>query len=139
MKLLATILFSLAVVAAAHGGSVVHCLTATDARGVRRVFSSADRAPAAWKADAVFHPKPDYPYSERAQRNEGVTIIRLDIDIKTGKTTYVTMLQSSGSSKLDEVALRSLAKWQWKPGTWKQVEVPVVFTMSGHNLDGWYP
>jgi TonB family protein len=139
MKLSAAILFSVAVVGAAQGGRVVHYLSATDARGVKHMQSSSDQAPPLWKADLLFAPKPEYPYSERVQRNEGVAVFRLDIDVKTGTTTYVTMLQSSRFSKLDEAALRSVARWRWKPGTWKQVEFPVIFTTTGHNLDGWYP
>jgi len=106
---------------------------------MKHVQSSSDLARAPWKADLLFAPKPGYPRSELVQRNEGVAVIRLDIDIKTGTTTYVTLLKSSGFPKLDEVALGSFAKWRWKPGTWKQVEIPVVFTTTGHNLDGWHP
>jgi TonB family protein len=141
MKLSGAILLSIAVVATAQTGGVRY-LSATDARGVKHVQNISDLKYLAflpWKADLLFAPRPDYPRSERVQRNEGVAVIRLDIDIKTGSTTYVTLLKSSGFPKLDDAALRSLAKWRWKPGTWKQVEFPVIFTTSGHNLDGWYP
>jgi TonB family protein len=133
MKLSAAILFS---IAAAQGGGV-HYLSATDARGVRHVESSSDPAPAAWKADLVFSPKPDYPYAERNLRHEGVAVFRLDIDVKSGTTTNATMLQSSGFPKLDDVAFNCVRRWRWRPGTWKQVEVPVMFTITGGHISGW--
>lgn len=136
MKQSLAVLFSVAVVAAVHGEDV-HYLSATDARGVRHVISSSDPAPAAWKADMVFSGKPDYPYGERSLRHEGVVVIRLDIDTKTGTTAYVTKLESSGFPKLDEAAVKSVARWRWRPGTWKQVEFPVIFTISGRRINGW--
>jgi TonB family protein len=135
-----TVLFAtiVALVASARSGEI-ESLSAVDARGVKCVERKSDHsaAPAAWKADLVFSAKPEYPYGERNLRHEGVVIIRLDIDTKTGATTYVTMLQSSGFPKLDEIAVRSVARWRWRPGTWKQVEMPVIFTISGRRINGW--
>ena len=133
MRLSTAILFSIAVVAAGQTGGAQY-VNATDARGVKHVIDSSVRAPAPWKPDLLFAPKPGYPRIDLVQRNEGVAVIRLDVDIKTGTTTYVTLLKSSGSPTLDETALRSLAKWRWKPGTWKQVEIPVVFTTNPYRI-----
>jgi TonB family protein len=101
--------------------------SAIDAHGVRHVASGF--GPSA--LDLVFAPKPDYPYSERSHHNEGTAVVRMDIDLKTGNTTYVTLIRSSGFPKLDEAAVRALARWRFKPGKWKEAEVPVTFTMHG--------
>jgi TonB family protein len=135
MKRAAAILLCFGVLADA-ASKEMQTVSAVDARGRRYVSRILDTTPDPWKTDGLYAPKPDYPYSERSLHHEGLVIIRLDIDTKTGTTTYVTMLQSSGFPKLDEAAVRCMARWRWKPGTWKQVEVPVIFTMSGTY---WHP
>ena len=100
--------------------------SAIDARGVKHAAGTPG-GPSF--EDVIFRPKPEYPYSERARHNEGTAVVRLDIDLKTGNTAYVTLIKSSGFSKLDEAAIRTLAKWRFKPGKWKEAEVPVTFTM----------
>jgi TonB family protein len=80
--------------------------------------------------DFIFAPRPEYPYSERVHHNEGTAVVRMDIDLKTGNTTSVTLIRSSGYPKLDDAAIRTLARWRCKPGKWKEAEVPVTFTMS---------
>jgi TonB family protein len=130
MKIAASVLFCFALSVAtqaeqAHGqfGSAV------DARGVRYVGKHSG-GPAPWLADALFRPKPDYPYSERHLHHEGVAVFQLEIDLKTGVTTNVSIIQSSGFPKLDDVAFNAVRRWRWRPGRWKEVEMPVVFTMT---------
>ena len=101
--------------------------SAVDAHGIKHAAGTSG-GPSF--SDLIFRPKPEYPYSERARHNEGTALVRLDIDLKTGNTTYVTLVQSSGFPKLDEVAIKTLARWRFKPGKWKEAEVPVTFTMS---------
>jgi TonB family protein len=138
MKLPAAILLCVAAMAAARGeNGHDHSVSAIDARGARYVRRTSDGQIAPWTADVVFSPKPAYPYGERNLRHEGVAVFRLDIDIKTGTTTSATMLQSSGFPKLDDVAFDCVRRWRWRPGTWKQVEVPVMFTITGRHLNGW--
>jgi TonB family protein len=103
--------------------------SAIDAQGIRHVGRSYG-GPAPWLADAIFRPKPDYPFSERHLHHEGVAVFRLEIDLKTGSTTNVNMIQSSGYPKLDDVAFSVLRRWRLRPDKWKQVDVPVVFTLS---------
>ena len=138
MRLVATILLVAAVIAVARAqGGHEHYVKAIDARGVQYVRPTSDGQIPPWAADVVFSPKPGYPYGERNLRHEGVAVFRLEIDVKTGNTTYVTSVQSSGFQNLDEAALRCVARWRWRPGTWKQVDVPVMFTISGRHLNGW--
>jgi TonB family protein len=102
--------------------------SAVDAQGIRHVARSPGFGPSF--ADVVFGPKPEYPYSERRRYNEGVAVVRMDIDLKTGMVTNATIIRSSGFPKLDDAAFNALWRWRFKPGKWKEAEVPVVFKVS---------
>ncbi len=80
--------------------------------------------------DAIFAPKPEYPYNDRRLHHEGTALFRLTIDPKTGSTTNVAMIKSTGFPKLDDEAFNVVWRWRWRPGKWKEVDVPVVFTLT---------
>jgi len=127
----AVILFYFVVVVGAQAQQVQNQFgSAVDARGLRYVGHAWDPTRAPWKADALFLPKPDYPYNEMRLHHEGVAIFRLDLDLKTGTVANASMIQSSGFPKLDDNAFNTVKRWRFRPGRWKQIEVPVVFTMS---------
>jgi TonB family protein len=131
MKVATTILCCFAVTVGAQAQQVHNQFgSAVDARGVRYVGHAWDSTCAPWKVDALFLPKPDYPYSERSLHHEGVAIFRLDLDLKTGTIANASMIQSSGFSMLDDVAFNTVKRWRLRPGRWKQIEVPIVFSMS---------
>jgi len=126
LRRIAVVVFYLGISVAAQAQNIpVNIGSAIDANGIKYIAS--DRP----KADLLFAPKPEYPYSERAHHNEGTAVVRMDIDLKTGNTAYVTLIRSSGFPKLDEVAIRTLARWRFRPGKWKEAEIPVTFTMHG--------
>ena len=128
MKPAAVVAFCIAIGIAAHANQIDNERgSLVDAHGVRHVARGF--GPSA--LDLVFAPAPQYPYSERSHHNEGTAVVRLDIDLKTGNTTYVTLIRSSGFPNLDEAAIRALARWRFKPGKWKEAEIPVTFTMHG--------
>ena len=54
-----------------------------------------------------------------------------DVDSASGKIRAIQMLQSTGDSRLDDVALRIAHRWRFKPGTVSKVRAPVVFTKRG--------
>lgn len=103
--------------------------SAIDAKGVQ--YSERDywRGPR-WMRDAIFAPKPEYPYNDRRLHHEGTALFRLTIDPKTGSTTNVAMIKSTGFPKLDDEAFNVVRRWRWRPGKWKEVGVPVVFTLT---------
>ncbi len=103
--------------------------SAIDAHGIRHLARSPGFGPSF--ADVIFGPKPEYPYSERRLHNEGVAVVRMDIDLKTGLVTNASIIRSSGFPKLDDAAFNALRRWRFKPGKWKQAEIPVIFTMHG--------
>ena len=126
MKRTAAFVFWLSISIAAQAQNIpVEFGSAIDANGIKYIASARP------KADLLYAPKPEYPYSERALHNQGTAVVRMDIDLKTGNTAYVTLIRSSGFPKLDEVAIRTFAKWRFKPGKWKEVQIPVTFVIAG--------
>jgi len=52
-------------------------------------------------------------------------VYRLTIDQKTGTVTEVGILLRSGYQKRDATAVLTFMQWKFKPGTLKQLDVPV--------------
>jgi TonB family protein len=133
MRRIAIVAFCVAMSIAVQAKQNDHeVVSAIDAHGIRHVAGVAGFGPS-FAADMIFAPAPEYPYSERSHHIEGAAVVRMEIDLKTGITTHVTLIRSSGFPKLDEAAIRALARWRFKPGKWKEVEMPVSFTMHGPN------
>jgi len=55
---------------------------------------------------------------------------RVTLDMTTGSVSKVAMVQSTGVAALDNSAMKALRQWQWKPGKWKEIDVPITFAMS---------
>src|SRR5262245_23817762 len=83
-----------------------------------------------WSFDIVRHIKPEYPGSARTKGYHGSDVIRLTLDPKTGVVTSAVVKRSTGYKVLDESALEAFHGWRWKSGKWKQVDIPVTFTMQ---------
>jgi TonB family protein len=104
--------------------------SAVDAKGVRHSSKKYGRNLPPWFHDRVKALAPDYPFRDRARRNEGQGIFRLTLDLKTGEVIRVTMLKSTGFATLDRSTIAAFRRWLWKPGKWKEIEMPITFTMS---------
>jgi TonB family protein len=103
--------------------------SAVDAKGVRHQASDyAGTAP--WINDRVKFVAPEYPYSERLHRHEGQGIVQLTLDLKTGLVTTSTVIKSTGFSTLDNCAVSAFQRWTWKPGKWKEIDLPVTFRLG---------
>src|ERR1700747_2295487 len=76
--------------------------------------------------DAVFAPHPQYPDQLRSNigdsaawtRYKGDGLYRLDIDLKTGRVSQVTIIKSAGSKVLDTASTSTFKRWVFKPGKW---------------------
>jgi TonB family protein len=102
---------------------------AIDTKGVFHKWTEYEGVPP-WLNDRVKSPAPEYPYSERLYRHQGLGMIRLTLDIKTGLVTRAAMLKSTGFSALDQSAVSAFKRWTWKPGRWKEIYLPVTFRIG---------
>jgi TonB family protein len=90
-------------------------------------YGEAEKAP--WEADMIKFVRPDYPSEYRERHIEGTGLFQITLDVNTGSVANVTVLRSTGSSGLDSSAIRAIRSWRWRPRTWKEVDMPVTFTM----------
>jgi TonB family protein len=100
--------------------------SAIDAKGVRhRGNDYVSRPP--WMNDVLHTVVPEYPASERAQHHKGRALLRLTLDLKTGSVNRAIVIRSSGFAALDTSAVAAFRQWRWRPGRWKEIDVPVRF------------
>ena len=81
-------------------------------------------------ADAIKHPRPQYPYAERASNHQGTGVFRMIIDPKTGLVTREIVEKSTGFKGLDDAAVGAYSQWRWKPGTWKEISIPTTWGIA---------
>lgn len=85
------------------------------------------------QANMTFAPHPSYPYEARRARQTGSGRFLLKFD-SLGTVTDVGVAQSTGSEILDQISMSTLRRWRCKPGIYKQVYVPITFTLAGAQL-----
>jgi TonB family protein len=103
--------------------------SAVDAQGIRHHGSDYGRKRAPWMDDAIKAVAPRYPYEARARHQFGSGLVRVTLDLSTGLVAKVTMIKSTGLPVLDNSAADAFRQWRWKPGKWKEVDLPITFTM----------
>jgi TonB family protein len=108
--------------------------SAVDAKGMRHTAGEYPRGHLPWRADCIKAVGPEYPYVDRQRRNMGTGLYRQYIDLKSGAITNIAVLRSTGVASLDNSAMAALRKWRYKPGTWKQIDMPVTFTLFPPRL-----
>ena len=89
---------------------------------------------APWMHDLAYTRTPSVAPGARTWWYEGVGIFRIRIDPTTGVAKEVTILRSTGHVAFDRAALLALKVWRWKPGTWRQVDIPMLFQRGGGVL-----
>jgi|ERR1700693_2329710 len=77
--------------------------------------------------------EPEYPIGFVMHGAKGRGRFRLTINSHSGLVDEVKILQSTGYTELNELAVKALLQWQFKPGTLSPVEVPVEFYIQGGN------
>lgn len=114
--------------------------TAVDAAGVQHRATDYPKGQVPWIQD-LHRPwaRPEYPSQERALHHVGAGLFRIKLDIRSGTVVTVFVLQSTGFKALDESAVLALSRWRWKPGRWKEIEMPVRFTMSQSGMPEYRP
>jgi periplasmic protein TonB len=83
------------------------------------------------KAQAVFAPRPEYPYEARSRKITGSGVCVLTIDTPSGSVTDATMAQSIGSPILDNATVSTFKRWRFKPNAFSKVKVPITYTLTG--------
>jgi TonB family protein len=107
--------------------------SAVDANGIHHRPSDYGDKRDPWMTDRVKFVQPDYPVEARARHNQGTGFFRATLDVKTGSVTDVSILKSTGSSELDTSAARAIRQWRWRPQRWKEINIPVSFTMQSRE------
>ena len=83
------------------------------------------------RALALSAPRPEYPYEARRHHTTGSGAVMLTVDPVTGLVVDATMTESTGSSILDNSALRAFRRWRFKRGTPSEVRIPFTFALMG--------
>ncbi len=104
--------------------------SAVDAKGVHhRATDYAEKPP--WINDAIKKLPPKYPYEQRARNIGGIGVVRVRLELSTGNVTKAALVRSTGVPALDKSAMEGFHQWQWKPGKWKEIDLPIIFTRPG--------
>ena len=103
--------------------------SAVDTRGVRHRGSDYGGKIVPWIRDAIYAPRPQYPYEVRAKRITGTGLLRISLDLSSGNVVKAIMIKSTGSPVLDNAAISAFRQWRFKPGKWKEIELQITFTM----------
>ena len=93
----------------------------------------ADIACAVPRAKMLAAPKPVCPAAAVQRRVEGRGEFRIDMEFSTGKPLRVAIVKSTGSSLLDDAAVKSLQQWRAAPGTIRVIHLPLVFRLTSRG------
>lgn len=83
------------------------------------------------KAKNLNGPSPQIPAEATRQHLTGTGTYLLRFDQSTGTVTDVSVVQSAGSSILDEAAMAAFRQWHEDPNCAKEVTMTMRFTAAG--------
>jgi TonB family protein len=106
---------------------------AVDAKGVRHRGSDYV-GPVPWMKDRIKIVPLKYPYAAAARHIQGSGLFRISLDLNTGFVSKVTVIQSTGSPMLDSYTTDALHRWRWKPGRWREIDVPMTFRIGSNPI-----
>jgi len=78
---------------------------------------------------------PVYSHDDRAAQRHGSGVFHVTIDWSTGSVLQVTVKKSTGYASLDGAAVRALQQWQFRPASWRSLDIPVHFKMATSHQD----
>lgn len=73
------------------------------------------------------NPAPDYPEEARRLRQEGVVLLRVQVNAR-GRVDEAEVERSSGSPSLDQAATRAVRRWEFEPA--RRGDTPVASTVT---------
>ena len=88
-----------------------------------------------WEKDLVRSVAPVYSHDNRAAYRQGSGVFHVSIDWSTGSVLQVTVKKSTGYASLDSAAIRALQQWQFRPASWRILDIPVDFKMANSHQD----
>jgi hypothetical protein len=87
--------------------------------------------------DIIWARAPSYPLRARSSdptswsRNfRGDGLYRLDIALKTGRVSRVTIIKSTGSAVLDRLSTAAFSRWIFTPGKWLAMIIPTTVRVT---------
>ena len=84
--------------------------------------------PEKFKGIILYAPEPEFAEGYRKNNTDVLQgVYRLTINQKTGAVDEVGVLKRSGMQKLDGVSVMTLFKWKFRPGSIRQLDIPVTF------------
>ncbi len=81
------------------------------------------------------NPTPRYPYKSKARGEQDKDILRVVVNRK-GRADEVTVVETSGYSRLDKAATKAVRKWRFQPAHTNAlsahgvVQVPISFALK---------
>ncbi len=87
------------------------------------------------RPDYLSNPAPVYPREARRLKQEGLVVLSVEIDPK-GKPVKISIIQSTGSSLLDQAAVTAVRRWVFSPAGFaglaihSTVEIPIRFRLD---------
>jgi TonB family protein len=78
---------------------------------------------------ALASPAAGYPEEAREKKITGSGVYELKIN-RTGATTSIAIVKSSGSRVLDTAAITAFKKWRFRPRTFQAVRIPVSWAVN---------
>ncbi|MBV9617952.1 MAG: energy transducer TonB [Verrucomicrobia bacterium] len=101
--------------------------TAVDVKGIRHNGNDYPQQHPPWLDDRSKAVGPSYPCQERARNHEGSGLFGLMLDLRSGAVSSVRVISSTGFATLDQCALTAFRQWRFRPGKWKEIDLPVTF------------
>jgi TonB family protein len=104
--------------------------SAVDANGRRHTEPAHSSALSPWMKDRVKSVAPYYPIEDRRLHHTGLGWFRIYLDLNSGAVSRVLVLHSTGFVTLDNSVSSTLRQWRWRPGKWKEIDLPVKFVIG---------
>ena len=73
--------------------------------------------------DYLRNPPPVYPEQARLEHRQGVVLLRISVSA-SGNPTSVSLAHSSGHDDFDQVAIRAVRNWKFRPASAGGIDIP---------------
>ena len=113
----------------------VGCAVAPNSPPIPNDSAAFARPDEAWQKDLIQSTPPKYSYADRGAWREGRGVFHVTIDAQTGLVRSVTVKKSTGHPTLDSSAVAAIKQWRFRPGSQRQLDIPVIFEMAKTHGD----